>query len=94
MGPAMPIIAFHSSDPLDHVCRALDAVRKMGFQLASLHVEDETEGGFRVCMVVKAHDHLSLETLLARLSSCIGVLGMTCDVDSGAMRPAPFPRRA
>lgn len=91
----MHTIAFHSPNPLDHVCRALDTVRKMGFQLASLCVEGEADGGFRVCIALEAHDCLNLETLLERLSLCVGVRDVTCDVNNNdATQPVPFRLRA
>lgn len=90
----MHVIAFHSPNPLDHVCRALDVVRKMDFRLASLRVEDEADSGFRVCIELEARDDVSLETLLARLSSGIGVRNVTCDAIDDAMQPVPFRERA
>jgi hypothetical protein len=77
----MHTIAFRSPDPLDHVCRALDAIRKMSFQLASLRVDGEVDGGFRICIKLDGHDVLTPGTLFERVSSCIGVYDLTSSVD-------------
>lgn len=82
----MHTIAFRSPDPLDHVCRALDAIRKMGFPLASLRVDGEAEGGFRVSIALGAHDLLTVGTLIERVSSCIGVYDLTCALDGVSVR--------
>ena len=82
----MHTIQFSSPDPLDHVCRALDTIRKMGFCLASLRVDEGTGGSFRVSIALDAHDLLTVGTLLARVSSCIGVYDLTCEADGGGGR--------
>ena len=82
----MHTIAFRSPDPLDHVCRALDVIRKMGFHLASLRVDREAEGGFRVSIALGAHDPLNVGTLIERLSSYIGVYDFTCAVEDVTSR--------
>jgi len=77
----MHTIQFISPDPLDHVCRALDAIRKMGFELASLHAEGAAQGGFRICIALDAHDQLTVGTLLERVSSYIGVHDLAYEAD-------------
>jgi len=77
----MHTIAFRSPDPLDHVCRALDAIRKMGFQLSSLRVEEDAEDGFQVSISIGDRDISIVGTLLERVSSCIGVRDVTCEVE-------------
>ncbi len=82
----MHTIAFRSPDPLDHVCRALDTSRKMGFHLASLRVDGEVDGGFRISIALGAHDLLTMETLVERVSTCIGVYDLTCAFDGVCVR--------
>ena len=65
----MHTLAFRSPDPLDHVCRALDAIRKMGFHLASLRVDSDADGGFRVSIAIDVHELLTVGTLRERVSS-------------------------
>lgn len=80
-GAAMHTIQFSSPDPLDHVCRALDIIRKMGFDLASLRVDERPDGGFRVSITLDVHDLLTVGTLLDRISSCVGVYDLTYEAD-------------
>ncbi|WP_072385488.1 hypothetical protein [Hyphomicrobium sp. CS1BSMeth3] len=82
----MHTLAFRSPDPLDHVCRALDAIRKMGFHLASLRVDSEADGGFRISIAIDVHELLTVGTLRERVSSCIGVYDLTCDIECEAVR--------
>jgi hypothetical protein len=80
----MHTIQFSSADPLDHVCRALDTIRKMGFDLASLRVDGEAERGFRISIALDARGLSTVGTLLERVSGCIGVYDLTCEAEGGA----------
>lgn len=66
-------ISFQSADPADHVCRALDVARKMGFELARLSVEPTVPNTFAVAMTFCKGTFPAIETLLARLALMIGV---------------------
>jgi len=80
----MHTIQFSSADPLDHVCRALDTIRKMGFDLASLRVDGEAGSVFRISIALDAHDLLTAGTLLDRVSSCVGVYDLTWHADGAS----------
>ncbi len=82
----MHTIQFTSPNPLDHVCRVLDAMRKMGFHLEALQVSVAPDGFFRVLVVVETHDLLTIGTLLQRVASCIGVCDLTCEADGRVAR--------
>jgi hypothetical protein len=85
-GWTMRTIAFRSSDPLDHVCRALDAIRKMSIQITSLRVDGEADGGFHICIKFDGQDGLTAGTLFERVSSCIGVYDLTSSDDGETAR--------
>jgi hypothetical protein len=77
-------IKFSSMDPIDHSCRALDVVRRMGFKLASLHVEPAVGLGFTIAIAVQSRDATAAETLRARIASCVGTDGVRQERDGGA----------
>jgi len=81
----MYTLQFSSPDPLDHVCRALDTVRKMDLALASLQV-DGIGDAFRVSIALDANDPSSAGRLRERVSSCVGVYEVTCKPEGRAGR--------
>lgn len=90
-GAAMHTIQFTSPNPLDHVCRTLDTIRKMGFDLVSLHTDGQAGGGFRVSISLDAHDLLTVGTLVDRVSSYVGVYDLTCEADDASWRHGRTP---
>lgn len=84
----MHTIQFSSPNPLDHVCRTLDAIRKMGFALVSLEVNGTADGGFRISIALNTHGLVSVGTLRERVSSCVGVYDVTCEANGGNGRGA------
>lgn len=77
----MYTLQFYSPAPLDHVCRALDIVRKMGLDLTSLHVSGTEGGDFRVSIVMSNDRPMSTETLRRRVASFNGIRDLACRVD-------------
>jgi hypothetical protein len=73
-------IGFDSVNPFDHICRALDAVRKMGFAFVSMRVDRKAEETFRVSIVFRPRGELTATTLAERISSCVGVSDLTHDM--------------
>jgi acetolactate synthase regulatory subunit len=73
-------IGFDSVNPFDHVCRALDVIRKMGFALVAMQVNRSTRNTFRVSIVFQPCGELTVSTLMERISSCVGVSGLTHDM--------------
>jgi hypothetical protein len=67
-------IGFDSVNPFDHVCRALDVIRKMGFALVAMQVNRSTRNTVQPC------GELTVSTLMERISSCVGVSGLTHDM--------------
>jgi hypothetical protein len=76
---------------LDHVCRTLDTIRKMGFDLVSLRTDGQAGGGFRVSISIDAHDLLTVGTLVNRVSSYVGVYDLTCEADDVPWRYGRSP---
>lgn len=79
-------IGFLSPDPLDHACRALDVVRRMGYGIRRFAVEAHGTGAFRVSMDVVERGELSPATLAARISNIPGVTGLTIEAGRLAAR--------
>ena len=76
----MHTIVFDSANPLDHVCRALDAIRKMGFAFVAMQVDRKAGNAFRVSIVFQPCGELTVGTLVERMSSCVGVSDLTHDM--------------
>ncbi|MFM9847896.1 MAG: hypothetical protein ACKVP3_12135 [Hyphomicrobiaceae bacterium] len=76
----MHTIGFDSVNPFDHVCRVLDAIRKMGFAFVSMTVDRKAENTFRISIVFRPCGVLTVGTLVERISSCIGVSDLTHDM--------------
>lgn len=73
----MHTLEFNSANPLDHVCRTLDAVRKMGFGFVAMTVDRKAENTFRISIVFRPRGELTANTLVERVSSCVGVSDLT-----------------
>jgi hypothetical protein len=78
-------IAFDSTNPFDHVCRSLDAIRKMGFAFVAMKVDGKAGNAFRVSIIFEARGDLTVDTLVERISSCVGVLHLTHDMSCAAL---------
>lgn len=78
----MYTLKFYSPVPLDHVCRALDIVRKMGLDLASLDVSGTPGDDFRVSIAVNSNRSIGTETLQRRVASINGIRDLACHVTS------------
>jgi acetolactate synthase regulatory subunit len=66
-------LQFTSADPLDHVCRTLDTMRKMGFGLASLRVQQDADAAYKVSFDFDSRGSPSVATLVDRVAACVGV---------------------
>ena len=66
-------LQFTSADPLDHVCRTLDAMRKMGFGLSGLSVQQDAGDAYKVSFDFDSRGSLSVPCLVDRVSACVGV---------------------
>lgn len=66
-------LEFTSRDPLDHLPRALDIVRKMGFDLRHARVGPTADGGVQVSIVVEGGGSRPLSTLEARILALEGI---------------------
>ncbi len=78
----MHTIQFSSADPLDHVCRALDTIRKMGFDLRALNVGDEEGDTFRISVAFQPRGELTPDTLVERISCYVGVYDLSHRAES------------
>lgn len=66
-------LQFTTADPLDHVCRTLDAMRKMGFGLSGLSVVQDAGEAYRISVDFNAGGSATIASLVERLSACVGV---------------------
>ena len=66
-------LQFTSADPLDHVCRTLDAMRKMGFGLSGLRVQQDADAAYKISFDFDSRGSPSVATLVDRVSACVGV---------------------
>ena len=73
-------IAFDSANPFDHVCRALDAIRKMGFAFVAMTVDGRAGNTFRVSIVFEPRGDLTVATLVERITACVGVSHLAHDM--------------
>jgi acetolactate synthase regulatory subunit len=79
-------IGFDSVNPFDHVCRALDVIRKMGFGFVAMRVDRKADDTIRVSIVFKPCGEMTVATLMERIAACVGVSHMTHDM--GGKQPA------
>jgi acetolactate synthase regulatory subunit len=73
-------IGFDSANPFDHVCRALDVIRKMGFAFVAMRVDRKADDTFRVSIEFSPRGELTAATLVERMSLCVGVSDVTHDM--------------
>lgn len=66
-------LQFTSADPLDHVCRTLDTMRKMGFGLSGLHVQQDADAAYKISFAFDARGSPSVPCLVDKVSACVGV---------------------
>ena len=88
----MHTIGFDSVNPFDHVCRALDAIRKMGFAFVAMQVDRNAGNTFRVSIVFRPCGALTVGTLVDRISSCVGVSDLTHDMSCAQLARPEFRR--
>jgi hypothetical protein len=67
------LICFATGNPYDHVARALDILRTMGFSLLSLSVEGEDCETYRVTIRFQPVGPLSSDTLRLRMARIDGL---------------------
>jgi hypothetical protein len=72
-------LQFTSADPLDHVCRTLDTMRKMGFGLASLRVQQDAGDAYKVSFDFDSRGSPSVPCLVDKVAACVGVEGVKHD---------------
>ena len=75
----MARVVFRTLDPCDHVSRALDFVRKMGFTLRELQVFPDREQTFHVVLSIEVAGELTVMTLVHRIGNLVGVSVVECD---------------
>ena len=75
----MARVSFRTIDPCDHVSRALDFVRKMGFTLRDLQVSPGREETFHVVLSIEVAGELTVMTLVHRIRNLVGVSVVECD---------------
>ena len=78
----MARVSFRTIDPCDHVSRALDFVRKMGFTLRDLQVFPDREQTFHVVLSIEVAGELTVMTLVRRIGYLVGVSVVECDDES------------
>ena len=69
-------LRFFTPDPLDHCARALDVVRRMGFDLVSLRARPTTSASFLVHVNFVPLGELSPRVLADRVAAFVGVSGV------------------
>ena len=75
----MARVSFRTVDPCDHVSRALDFVRQMGFTLRDLQVSPGREETFHVVLSIEVAGELTVMTLVHRIRNLVGVSVVECD---------------
>jgi hypothetical protein len=83
-GGLVHTIAFESANPFDHVCRALDAIRKMGFAFVAMTVDGKAGNTFRVSIVFEPRGDVTVATLVERIAACVGVSHLAYDMNGAA----------
>lgn len=74
----MPAIQFRSNSPLDHACRALDIVRRMGLSLGSLRTEPADGRCLVIALELDAMATSTLEQVAAHIANFPGATDVTC----------------
>jgi len=97
-------IEFSTPDPADHICRALDVMRKMCFELIAFRLSRNALGEFAVGIEFLQRGSLSAEILVHRFKGFIGTTEVVC-IDAGPVHeiegvptgwplaPQPFQQR-
>lgn len=85
----MHTIEFSSAEPQDDLCRALDAMRRMGFRLITVTADRQAAQTFRVLITFESGEELSATALVERIRSCVGFYDVSDDVTA----PTPHTSR-
>lgn len=80
-------LMFSTDCPERDVVRALDTIRKMGFEFLRLNVEPVGHCGFRVVIEFRQCGLLSSQTLFQRLAGLDGISAV-CEATSSHVRSA------
>jgi hypothetical protein len=86
----MQAISFGTPEPFDHVPRALDILRTMGFGLHGLSIEKADDGVYRVHLRYEPRGELPAQTFLDRLArnaKLSSVLVHRADTENGSLCP-------
>ena len=85
------IITFKSDDACDHIPRSLDFIRRMGFTLNSLHVDNHTSEPASVEIALSTDGQMSARTYFARVRQMPGVSeASACDSSGSVLWPEFF----
>jgi acetolactate synthase regulatory subunit len=74
-------LRFFTPDPLDHCARALDVVRRMGFDLVSVSARPTPGASFLVHMNFVPFGEMPPRVLADRVSRFVGVSGVELDAE-------------
>ena len=83
----MQSVTFGTEEPFDHVTRALDMLRTMGFGLESLSITKADDGCYHVDIRYEQRGDLSAQTFLDRLTrngKRLSVLKPRTDAETGS----------
>ncbi|MDR5651483.1 hypothetical protein [Ruixingdingia sedimenti] len=69
----MHYTSFLSAEPIDHLPRALDELRRIGFGLCGVEMAPERQGPARVRIMFHPQGVIAPETFLARVARIPGV---------------------
>lgn len=69
----MEKVQFRTLQPCDHIARALDVLRTMGFELETLDMRREDRGHYEVLLGYQPRGQLSHQTFLSRLARLRGL---------------------
>lgn len=76
----MHVLCFLTPDPLNHCARALDVVRRMGFDFLSVRAQPTPSASFLVHLNFIPNDEMSPSILADRVSGFIGVTGVAMSI--------------
>jgi hypothetical protein len=74
-------VRFFTPDPLDHCARALDVVRRMGFDLVSVWARPTPSHSFLVHVNFVPLGELPPRVLADRISAFVGVSGVELQIE-------------
>ncbi len=69
----MELVRYRTSEPLEHLPRALDILRRMGFDLDSTEVVNGGRDEWHVRIRYQVRGHLSADTFVERVRQIPGV---------------------